>query len=125
MAEREAGFYLEVYLYPAPNPALTAVLKGEELRGVVADYTSKVFAVYVQKVASRPRHSSDPHPGNMIEHTSASVHIGGYKNDRHVGEITVDVPYAAADEFGRHAYNPYEGHHDLAHSLYQILPYAP
>lgn len=124
MAEREAGMYLEVDLYPYPNPALTEILLGERLGAVVGEYTAKVVSVFTSSMAGRPR-IGDKHPGLMIENTTASVHIGGNKNDRVIGEILVDVPYAAADEFGRHAYNPYAGHHDLRNALHSVLPYTP
>lgn len=114
-------YYLEVDIYPYPNPALTQVLVGDQMGAIIGDYTAKVLAVYTSRMADRPR-IGDKHPGLSLENTSASVHIGGFRNDRVVGEITVDVPYAAADEFGRHAYNPYAGHHDLRDSLYSILP---
>lgn len=114
-------YYLEVDLYPYPNPALTQILVSEQLGKVVADYTSKVAAVYTQRLTGRKR-IGDRHPGLMQNNIKAAVHIGGLKNDRVVGEITVSTDYAAADEFGRHAYNPYEGSHDLRDSLYSILP---
>lgn len=124
MAEREAGNYLEVELFPAPNPALTQILKGDQLAAVVTDYTQKVASVFVSSIQGRP-HIGDKHPGLMTGSTYANVHIGGFKNDRVVGEVGSTVDYMAADEFGRHANNPYEGHHDLSNALYSVLPYKP
>lgn len=124
MAEREAGNYLEVDLYPYPNPALTEVLVGDKLGAIVADYTQKVAAVFVSSIQGRP-HIGDRHPGLMTENTYANVHIGGFKNDRIVGEVGSTVPYMAADEFGRHSSNPYEAHNSLSNALYSVLPYKP
>jgi hypothetical protein len=124
LAERESGLYLEVDLYPYPNPALTEVLVGDRMEAIVADYTAKVAAVFVSSIAGRSRRG-DKHPGLMAEGTYANTHVGGFKNDRIVGEVGSTVDYMGADEFGRKSHNPYEGHHDLTHALYSVLPYAP
>lgn len=104
------------FLYNDPNPALSKILVSAKMDAIVSDYTSKVATAYVQRV--EPRSKSH----NLIENVSASVFIGGFKNDRFVGEVVSGATYAAADEFGRDAYNPYEGSHDLRDSLYSILP---
>lgn len=116
--------YLEVDIYPYPNPALTAVLVGPKLEACVTEYTSKVVGVYAQKMANRPR-KGDRHPGKSLQSMSAEVSIGGYKHDRWVGEISVGTEYALADEYGRKAYNPYRGHGDLRESLHSVLPARP
>ncbi|ATN93983.1 neck protein [Mycobacterium phage Kumao] len=113
---------MEVDIYPDPNPALTAILVGPELKAAVIDKTHQVVAVYTQKLANRPR-KGDRHPGNMLRHTKGVVDIGGYRKDRWVGEVSVKTAYAAADELGRKQYNPYQGSHDLQESLYSVLPY--
>lgn len=109
------------FFYPQPNPALTEILIGMPLQGIVGDWTAKVLATYVGRLGDRP-HKGDPHPGLMAEATRPEVFIGGYKHDRWIGQITVGVEYASADEFGRDAYNPYAGHHDLRDALLQNLP---
>lgn len=124
MAEQESGHYLEVDLYPAPNPALTEILVSDKLGAIVSDYTSKVAAVFLSSIAGRPR-KGDRHPGLMAEGTYASIHIGGFKNDRIVGEVGSTVDYMSSDEFGRHSSNPYEGNHALSNALYSVLPYKP
>lgn len=115
--------YLDVKLYPYPNPALSEILVGEGMRAVLTDYTEKVRSNYVARLANRPRRG-DKHPGLMAENTHASVHVGGYKGDRLIGEITVATEYAATDEFGRHSNNPYGGSGDLRGALYSVLPPA-
>lgn len=124
MALQESGYYLEVDLYPYPNPALAEILVGEPLAKVVGDYTSKVAAVFVANIQDRKR-IGDRHPGLMAENTYANVHIGGFKDDRVVGEVGSTVPYMASDEWGRHSSNIYSGHHSLTKALYSVLPYAP
>lgn len=108
--------YLEVNLYPDPNPALAQVLTGPGMKAVVVDYTAKVTSVFTSRISGRAK------SGEQIAHVSADVHVGGSKGDRWVGEVTSGVEYAAADEEGRHRYNPYEGSHDLRESLYSVLP---
>ncbi|OQW34507.1 MAG: hypothetical protein A4E20_10835 [Nitrospira sp. SG-bin2] len=125
----EADFYLDVHIYPYPNPALTEILKSERLGAVVADYTQKVAAVYIQNIADRPRRG-DRHPGLMASNVKAAIMIGGFKNDRVIGEVLVDVEYATSDEYGRHSPTPgqvttYEGSHDLRGALHAVLPHRP
>jgi hypothetical protein len=109
------------FLFNDPNPALAAVLVGDRMEAIVADYTSKVAAVYISRISTRPR-KGDKHPGLMAENVRAVTFVGGHKNDRVVGEVSSNVEYAAADELGRHQYNPYAGSHDLRDSLYSVLP---
>lgn len=115
------------FFYAKHNPALTEVLIGGRLQGIVAEYTSKVYASYATRLADR-KHVDDEHPGQMLSSTRAEVFIGGYEDDRWIGQITVDVPYAMADEFGRHSpaegqnNSTYEGSGDLRGALYENLP---
>ena len=120
------------YFYPEPNPALTEILIGSRLQFIVAEWTAKVMASYVARIAPRSK------SGEMLGSVDANVFIGGYKNDRWVGEITVGVEYAMADEFGRSDYElehgdfissggaytvgGYDGSGDLRGALYEHLP---
>lgn len=121
----EYGSYAleNIELFPAPNPAITEFLLGDRLQGVVAEYTAKVGASYVQRLGNRP-HKGDKHPGAIESTVDLSVFLGGYRTDRWVGEVTAgsaEFPYALADEEGRYAYNAYPGHHDLRDSLHNVL----
>jgi hypothetical protein len=115
------------FFYPKPNPALTEILVSEELQGVTADWTAKVGFAYVAKIQARTR-TNDRHPSHLESTVDANVFIGGYEDDRWVGEISVGADYALADEFGRHTPAPgqhgstYEGHGDLRSALYENLP---
>lgn len=115
------------FFYPKPNPALSEILVGERLKGVVADWTAKVGFSYVAKLQART-HTDDEHPSHMESTVDASVFIGGFEDDRWVGEVRVGADYALADEWGRHRPAPgqhgstTEGHHDLRDSLYENLP---
>lgn len=109
------------FFFAEPNPALSAVLVGDRLLAIVTDHTSRVAINYIQRLGDRP-HIGDDHIGQMASTVSTEVFIGGYKNDRHVGQVMVGSVYAAADEFGRDAYAQYDGHHDLSGALYAELP---
>lgn len=104
------------FLYDDPNPALAAILVSSQMDAIVSDYTAKVAATYIQRIG--PRTDS----GDLAAGVQANVFIGGYKNDRIVGEVSSTAEHAAADELGRHEFNPYEGSHDLRDSLYSVLP---
>ena len=113
----------DTFFYPAPNPALTQILVGDRLGAVVGDYTLRVAINYIQRLADRP-HIGDDHVGRLASTVNTDMFIGGFKNDRHVGEVTVgggDAPYGAADQYGRNAYAQYEGLHDLTDALYAEL----
>lgn len=109
------------FFYAEPNPALTEILIGPALQGITAEYTARVLAGFLALIENRPR-VRDKHPGLMGSMTRAEVFIGGNHGDRWVGQIVNEVEYASADEFGRDAYAPYEGHHDLRNALYAELP---
>lgn len=117
MADHE----LEVNIYPAPNPALTEILVGEDMARVVHDYGEKVKAAFVADVQARA-HKGDPHPGNMAANAYVDTHIGGFKGDRYVSEVGSHVPYMLVDEVGRSSRNPYHGHHSLRDALYSLAP---
>lgn len=112
------------FFYQESNPAQAEILIGPRMQAIVAEYTFKVMESYLNRIA--PRSDS----GAMLGSTYASVQIGGYKNDRWVGEITVGVEYAMADEFGRDTpqggqnSSTYEGSGDLRAALYGVLPTA-
>jgi hypothetical protein len=115
------------YFYPKPNPAFSEILLGERVRDLVYEYTAKVTLNYLTRLWAR-KHVHDRHIGEMEGAVRPEVFIGGFDNDRWVGEITVDVEYALADEFGRKNPAPgqkgsvYEGSHDLTGALYSELP---
>lgn len=104
------------FLYNVPNQALSAILVGGAVENLVNDYTAKVAATYIQRVSGRTK------SGELLAGVGISVHIGGHRNDRWVGEVYSSAEYALADEMGRHESNPYVGSHDLRDSLYSILP---
>ncbi|MBB5167207.1 hypothetical protein [Mycobacterium sp. AZCC_0083] len=115
------------YFYKKHNPAFTEILVGPRLFNITAEWTGKVYESYMTRLISR-KHADDEHPGLMESSTRAEVFIGGYEGDRWIGQITVAVPYAVADEFGRHSPAPgqnnsiYEGSGDLRGALYEHLP---
>lgn len=116
------------YLYPKPNPALSEILLSTKTRDLTTEWSAKVIATYMTKLAARKSHrdhGTDPHLEQTVD---VLVYVGGYDNDRWVGEITQHSIYALADEWGRdfpsdgqHG-STTEGHHDLANSLYENLP---
>lgn len=118
--EIEHGSYLleNVELLPYPNPAIAEFLLGDRLKAVVAEYTARVMTTYISRVEGRKKYKS----GNELENSvRGDIFLGGFRTDRWVGQVVSTVEYAAADELGRTAYAPYEGHHDLRDSLYGVL----
>lgn len=111
----------EHFFYRPPNAALTKVLTGSRMNGIVSDAGAKVVAIFAGDIASRPHRAKVPQ-SETLENTRAEVKIGGYKNDRWVCDITVGVDYAAADHFGRKRFNPYQGSYALTTALYSVLP---
>lgn len=117
----------EYYFYPKPNPALTQILLNDRVRDLVYEYTARVTLNYLTRLWSRP-HLDDDHVGTLEGSVRPEVFIGGFENDRWVGQVSVDVEYALADEWGRHSPAPgqhgsvYEGSHDLRDALYAELP---
>lgn len=115
------------YFYEDPNPALAEILLGGGVRDVTYEYTARVTVNYLTRLEAR-KHVHDRHPGEMAGSVRPDVFIGGYKDDRWVGEVSVDVEYAMADEMGRHTPAPgqrgsvTQGSHDLSGALYAELP---
>jgi hypothetical protein len=115
------------YLYARPNPALSEILLGGRVHDLVDEYGLRVESTYVAALQAR-KHVDDDHPGQMAGSIEGKSFIGGYENDRWVGELVVHVEYALADEYGRS--NPSAGqndsttpaHHDLRDALYANLP---
>lgn len=93
---------MDVRIYPHPNPAVTAALKGERMRAIVFEITEIAHALYVDQVAKRT--------GRLAASAHASTEIGGVDHDRWVGVLTVGgtgsagtVDYALPHEFGTKA----------------------
>ncbi|ASR75872.1 neck protein [Mycobacterium phage Aziz] len=112
------------YFYKESNPAFAEILMSTRVQTITAEWTAQVMSTYIGRIAPR----SDPgSPQSLAGSVRAEVYVGGFKSDRWVGEISVESPYAAADEFGRHSpaegqnNSTYEGSHDLRESLYQHL----
>jgi hypothetical protein len=96
------------------NPALNEIAIGAPLRELCATKGLEVRTIWDGIAGLRT--------GRMILSADVTTYIGGYDKKRWVTEVTVHVPYAAAEELGRHAYNPYEGTHALNHALHAVLP---
>lgn len=106
------------YFYKEPNPRWTEILVGPRVKNIVAEWTAKVAASYVERVTPRSK------SGELVNSVDTAVFIGGFKGDRWVGEITVGVEYAMADEFGRDGSDgqgAYDGSGDLRGALYAHL----
>jgi hypothetical protein len=89
---------VDVTIYPDPNPALTAVLRGERMRSIVFEIGEIAHVLYVDQVAKRT--------GMLAASAHVSTEIGGVDQDRWIGVLTVGgngVDYAATHEFGRQA----------------------
>ncbi|MFN3005139.1 hypothetical protein [Mycolicibacterium wolinskyi] len=84
----------DVNIYPEPNPALTAILKGPKMFAVVRAKTAYAKAQWQVIVKKRSR--------RLAASARTSVQIGGYKNDRPVGRLTVGrgLKYGASHQFG-------------------------
>lgn len=115
VASSRQEHFLEARLFPSPNPAITGLLVGPQMAMVMQYYGLKVAANYI---AQNPTNTSDPgrasrkggHPvGTALETLEVSTPIGGVKNDRRVGEVSVRTPYAPASNYGRHSPTPAQG----------------
>lgn len=88
--------FLDVTVYPDPNPALTGWLVGPECRRIMEERANMAMLLYQAQVAKRT--------GRLARSARAHVEIGGDKHDRWVGELIVGddpgVDYAASHEFG-------------------------
>lgn len=115
------------YFYEEPNPALAEILLGSGVRDLSYEYTARVTANYLTRLGAR-KHIDDRHIGGLEGAVRPEVYIGGYKSDRWIGEVNVDIEYAMTDEMGRHTPaegqrgSTYEGSHDLSGALYAELP---
>lgn len=93
-----ADYFLHDIDIPAPNRALTAVLRSERMRSIVFETAELAQALYRETVTKRS--------GRLAASAHVSTEIGGVRNDRHIGVLTVGVgaqgtvEYAAAHEFG-------------------------
>lgn len=92
---------------PAPNPAVTALLRSEQMRSLVAQRAESAKAIYQQIVAKRT--------GRLARSARVETFIGSRKNDRWIGRLIVDAPYTASHEYGT------EHHATGAHDLNVVL----
>lgn len=79
---------------PKPNPALTAILKSPKMARIVRLKTEYAKTRYRAIVAKRSR--------RLAASARVKLSIGGYKNDRWVGQLIVGegLKYGASHEFG-------------------------
>ncbi|WP_305780010.1 hypothetical protein [Nocardia nova] len=99
---------------PAPhNPAITALLKSPQMRSLVAERAEAARAIYQQIVAKRT--------GRLASSARVDTFIGGRHNDRWIGRLTVEAPYAASHEYGtKGGVQTHSGAHDLNAVLNQL-----
>ena len=105
--------FLEARLFPSPNPAVTGLLLGPKMAMVMQAFALRAATNYISQ---NPINTSDPgratraggHPvGSQLQTLTVTTPIGGLKNDRRVGELSIMTPYAPASNYGRHS--PTEG----------------
>lgn len=79
---------------PTPNRALAAILLGPKMFALVRTKTELGKIRYQMIVAKRSR--------KLMQSARVTVRIGGYKNDRPVGRLTVGqgLKYGPSHEFG-------------------------
>ncbi|BDY33160.1 hypothetical protein [Mycolicibacterium mageritense] len=79
---------------PKPNKALAAILLGPKMFALVRTKTEYAQIRYQGIVAKRTR--------KLMQSARVTVQIGGYKNDRPVGRLTVGqgLRYGPSHEFG-------------------------
>lgn len=78
-----------------PNPALTAIGKGPEMRALISGRGQVAKSLYQAVVAKRT--------GRLARSARVATFIGGRKSDRWVSRLTVggeDAGYGTAHEFG-------------------------
>lgn len=74
---------------PVPNPALSAILKSDEVRSLVREKAEIAQAIYRGLVAKRS--------GRLAR----SARVQTFEDDgRWKGRLIVDAPYAASHEYG-------------------------
>ena len=98
---------------PEPNEALAGLMLSARMREIVSERANMAQMLYQATVAKRT--------GRLARSANAHTEIGGKRNDRWIGELTVGgagsmgvVEYAAAHEFGT-------ANSDAAHDLNQVL----
>lgn len=79
---------------PNPNPALTAILASPRMFELVRQRTEVAKVLWQSAVAKRT--------GRLRASARVTVGIGGYKNDRPIGQLTIGegLDYGAAHQFG-------------------------
>lgn len=79
---------------PTPNKALAAILLGPKMFALVRTKTELGKIRYQMIVAKRSR--------KLMQSARVTVRVGGYKNDRPVGRLTVGqgLKYGPSHEFG-------------------------
>lgn len=116
----------DVKLYGPPNKVLAGILMGDRLAAIVSDYTVKVAETYKSMLGPRTTTKGDK-TVHLIDTVSAYMNPNdGFKKDRWVGVVSVgdaQLPYGAADEYGRNRYAPYSGRNDLEDALRMHLPH--
>ena len=75
---------MQVYLYPSPNPAITAALISTPMRRIVLEVAELGQALYREEVTTRT--------GRMASLAHASTEKGGAKSDRWIGVLTIGGP---------------------------------
>lgn len=76
----------------APNPWITAWLKGDRCREIVGAEGLRAQQYYRSLVAKRT--------GELAASAAVEVRIGGARHDRWQAVLEVTAPYAASHEFG-------------------------
>lgn len=105
---------IKIYGDFGDNPALNEVAIGPRMRTLVSGYGHAVREIWDG--------SARLGTGRNIASATVDTYIGGYDKKRWVSEVTAHTDYAAADELGRHKYNPYPGSHALRNALHSVLP---
>lgn len=72
---------MDVYVYPAPNPAITQALISTVMRGIMLEVAELALAIYREEVAKQT--------GRMALLARASTEKGGANSDRWIGVLTV------------------------------------
>ena len=110
---------MDVNIYPAPNPAVSAILIGDYVRGIVRDIGYLGEALYREEVAKRT--------GALARATHVGTELGGTYHDRWIAVLTVGggaaADYDLAHEFGANVVvdGDVVGGYPGAHDLNQVL----
>ncbi|MEU3011058.1 hypothetical protein [Nocardia asteroides] len=95
-----------------PNPAITALLLGSEMRSLMREKGELAEALWRELVAIRT--------GRLARSSRIETHIGGRSNDRWAATLIVGTgaPYGVAHEFGHdNDGRPVVGAHELNAAL--------